>query len=416
MKVHQCDGYYLPAAFWLHVDTDQPISKLINAPHERTLVHELVHFLQDVSTTYGLANICRYVDQLKCFSKLVRSSSSLSVPVLASQRSDAVNANSDLFSIYVGDGAERYMTHNDSVVITSLREHLESVENVVDPIFYAEIEYGGSKNFHFGSIAILESMAHIIECEIYGKMSVKSFPYDSAQLVIDFLCPDIEVSALAVLEICEASLMFLNPAEIFVGTAKKLNSERVRHIVPNDYYKFVLERFSYENQTSVEHFARVNREAQNQLDDLFTVEPFCNERWGSGVVRAGLNIRKEGQSISSRLFDGTDRNSRDRFFALISEVGFPPSVNKHNQVWVQFGSENSHTLLMYSAIASISEMLEGRAQTCHLYEYCKNEQNGYAVNQHCLNGPWKRAKEKQACYYSHIWKMWGHEECEILES
>lgn len=405
----------MPAAFWLHVDTYQPINKLINGPHERTLVHELVHFLQDVSTTYGLANICRYVDQLKCFSKLVRSSSSLSVPVLASQRSDAVNANSDLFSIYAGDGAEKFMTHNDSVVITSLREHLEPVENVVDPIFYSEIEYGGSKKFHFGSIAILESMAHIIECEIYGRMTVKSFPYDSAQLVIDYLCPDIEVDALAVLEICEASLMFLNPAEIFVGTAKKLNSERVKKIAPNDYYKFVMERFTYENQTSVEYFAHVGLEAQNQLDELFTVEPFCNERWGSSVVRAGVNIRKDGQSISSSLFEGTYRNSRDRFFSLISEVGFPPTINKHNQVWVQFGSENSHTPLMYLAIASISKMLEGRSQACHLYEYCKNEQNGYAVNQHCQNAPWKRAKEKQACYYSHIWKMWGHEGCEILE-
>lgn len=416
MKVHQCNGYYIPAAFWLYVDTDQPINELVNAPHERTLVHELVHFLQDVSTTYGLANICRYVDQLKCFSKLVRSSRSLTVPVMASQRSDSVNTNSDLFSIYAGDGADKYMTHNYSIVITSLAEHREYVEHVVDPIFYTEIEYGGSQTFHFGSIAILESMAHIIECEIYGKMPIKSFPYDSAQLVIDYLCPDIEVGALAVLEICEASLMFLNPAEIFVEAAKKLNSERARYIAPNDYYKFVMERFSYEDQTSIEHFEHVGREAQDQLNDLFTVEPFCNERWGSRAVGAGVNIRKNGQSISSILFESTDGSARNRFFSIISEVGFPPSINKHNQVWVQSGSENSHTHLMYPAIASISEMLEGRGQACRLYEYCKNEKNGYTVNQHCLKAPWKRAKEKQACYYSHIWKMWGHEECEILEN
>jgi len=416
MNFHQCNGYYIPAAFWLYVDTDQPINELMNSPYERTLVHELVHFLQDVSTTYGLANICRYVDQLKCFSKLVRSSRSLSVPILASQRSDSVNANSDLFSIYAGDGADKYMTHNDSVVITSITEHQEYVENVVGPIFYTEIEYGGSESFHFGSIAILESMAHIIECEIYGKMSIKSFPYDSSQLVIDHLCSDIEVGALAVLEICEASLMFLNPAEIFVKAAKKLNSERVRHIAPNDYYKFVMERFSYENQTSAEHFVHVAREAEDQLNDLFTVEPFSNERWGARVVGAGVNIRKNGQSISSLLFESTDDSLRNRFFSIISEVGFPPSINKHNQVWVQSGSENSHTNLMYPAIASISEMLEGRGQACQLYEYCKNEKNGYTVNQHCLNAPWKRAKAAQACYYSHIWKMWGHEECEILDN
>jgi hypothetical protein len=210
--------------------------------------------------------------------------------------------------------------------------------------------------------------------------------------------------------------MFLNPAEIFVGAAKKLNSERVRLTAPNDYYKFVMERFSYENQTSTEHFAQVGREAQHHLDDLFTVEPFCNERWGSGVVKAGANIRENGQSMSSRLFDSTDGNARNRFFSLVSEVGFPPSTNKHNQVWVQSGSENSHTYLMYPAISSISEMLEGREQACCLYKYCKNEQNGYLVNQHCLNAPWKRAKAKQACYYSHVWKMWGHEECEISES
>jgi hypothetical protein len=414
MKVHQSNGYYVPAAFWLHVETERPIDQLVNTPHERTLTHELVHFLQDVSTTYGLANICRYVEQLKCFSELVRGASVLSVPIVASQRSDAVNANTDLFSFYSGDGADKYMTHNDSVVVTALRESMDPVEHVGDPIFWAEIEYGCSRNFHFGSIAIMESMAHIIECEIYGRMPTKSFPYDSAQLVMAYLCPDIEVDALGVLEVCEASLMFLNPAEIFIRAARKLNADRIKHTAPNDYYKFVMERFSCENQTAIEYFENVNRVAQGQLDDLFTVAPFCNERWGSGVVRGGFSIRTVGQSISSRLFESSD-SSRDRFYSLISDVGFPPSFNNHNQVWVQSGSENTFTHLMYPAISSISEMLEGRDQACCLYDYCKNEQNGYRVNQHCLDAPWKRAKAEEACYYSHIWKMWGHGGCEISQ-
>lgn len=413
MKLYPTDGYYVPASFMLYVDTELPIDRLMGTGQEKVLTHELVHFLQDVCTTYGMANICKYVDSLKGLSKIVRETHALSVPIPASKKSDSANINADLFSIYVGDGTERYMTHNNTVQITSVTIIEVPVEGLSEPVNYVEIEYGKQERLHFGAMAIMESMAHIIEQKLYGDNLRKSYPYDSAALLAAYLYPDIENNVVAVLELCEASLMFLNPAEIFVEATKRLKEGSITYDKVGDYYMYVITNFSLEGINPIDYFSEISRQTQQQLDDLFTVNPFKDERWGSGVIKAGSKLREDRGSVASFLFGtGTD-NPRDRLFKLISTIGFPPSFNNKHQAWVQNHPNSQHTQLMYPAISSILSLLEGKEEKCCLYDYCINEIDGYATNESCVKAPWKRASAKQPCHYAHVWKMWGHEKCEI---
>lgn len=51
MKLRKDLGFYVPAFFMIQVDVDKPIDEIIGTENERVFAHELIHFLQDVSTT-----------------------------------------------------------------------------------------------------------------------------------------------------------------------------------------------------------------------------------------------------------------------------------------------------------------------------------------------------------------------------
>ena len=67
-------GFYLPSFFRLHLSTDNPISDL-NKLIEKDLsifFHEYIHFIQDISTYYGLNNIHATVEYFKYANMVVR--------------------------------------------------------------------------------------------------------------------------------------------------------------------------------------------------------------------------------------------------------------------------------------------------------------------------------------------------------
>lgn len=71
MKLYQNLGSYIPAFFILQIDGLKDLSKVANTTDERTLAHELIHFLQDLSTTYGVCNIGHCVDVIKDQARII---------------------------------------------------------------------------------------------------------------------------------------------------------------------------------------------------------------------------------------------------------------------------------------------------------------------------------------------------------
>lgn len=62
MKIYSNEGVYFPSFFRIKINKEKNI--------DRILFHELVHFLQDVSTTFGLINISNTVDRIKDLNKI----------------------------------------------------------------------------------------------------------------------------------------------------------------------------------------------------------------------------------------------------------------------------------------------------------------------------------------------------------
>ncbi len=421
MKLNRDLGFYIPAFFMMQVDTDKPIEKVLETADERVFAHELIHFLQDVSTTYGLINISKCIDVIKSQNQVLRNLKyPITLPIRGDFLSNETMVNNDLFSLYVGDDTSKFCNFPDSVLVISVNEEEEEIEGLPSDVKYFEIEYSSKhmsekKSFHFGSMAISESMASLIEDEIYGKEARRNnFPYDAALMITEYLCPKVSNNTLAIAELCEASLMYYNPSEIFINALNKINEKNIELKNPNDCYLFVLNNFTLEGNSADIEYMNSSVLAESQLADLFTVSPLKEERWASNMVAKARKIRGSNISISSQFWGKDKDKSRNSLMNSINEIGLPLVFNKKSDIFVKKSEEHLNTPLMFPAILSFYEILRGKQKGCDLYAHCSNQKGGYKTDGNCQTKPWVRAGQGKACYFSNIWKMWGLENVQII--
>lgn len=420
MKLHRDLGFYVPAFFMMKVDVDMAIEKIVGTVDERVFSHELIHFLQDVSTTYGLINISKCVDVIKSQNCALRLKSfPVQLPLLSSDLSDTVMANNDLFSLYVGDDAEKFKEFPESYSVVDVIEDEMEVELVPYPVRFINIKYGSpvistTEEFHFGAMAIYESMANLIENEIYGEEERrKNFPYDAALMLAEHLCPTISHNRLAICELCEASLMYYNPAEIFVDCLRKIDEHGLVFKNKNECYQYVVNNYTLEAEPVSVEYINASELAESQLNDLFTVSPLKEEKWASGMVVRARKLRNSNMSISARLWGADKNSSRQSLMDFIRSIGMPIVFNRNFEAWLRDSEESLRTPLMYPAILSFHEIVQGKQQGCILNGYCVNENSGCKPDDNCQSAPWTRLAQGKSCYFSNIWKMWGLENVQI---
>lgn len=79
----------------------------------------------------------------------------------------------------------------------------------------------------FGSRAIMESMAYLIEREItHGFMAAPDYPYHAAEMVVDYLFPEFGKDKLRVIALCDACLQFSEPGKIFVQSLEIFKEQK----------------------------------------------------------------------------------------------------------------------------------------------------------------------------------------------
>ena len=418
MKLNKQLGYYLPSFFLLHVNTDKNIKDIIGSEDERTLAHELVHFMQDISTIYGLINISNNIDIIRDQNRILRSEPQpISIPIKAHTYSNTTMINKDLFSIYIGDGSESYCEFPGNIKVTSIRNEILEVKHPELYIKNLEIEVGINDNkrlFNFGAASIMESMAHLIENEIYGiNTHLLSFPYDAAKLVVEYIYPELS-NNIAVIELCEAALMSYHPAEAFVNSLEQMKRENFVYCSANDAYQFVISKNQLEwngNATSIlDEYSRVVTLTINQIESLFTTAPLSEDRWGNDLINKVYELKKSGKSVTSMLFSKI-KDYRTNLFNAINFIGFPVARNSKGDYWEQVNIDDGmgyYTPIMFSVILTFKNILENKGVECLLIDYCKDSK--LPIISFCYKSPWKIDYLKNRhCRFSGLWRMWGLE-------
>lgn len=409
-------GYYLPAFFLLHIETNEGLQDLdnLNLESKSTLYHEYVHFLQDLTTIYGLANTAQMVDLQKSFVHQILSNEEpeFNVPVEIDLLSPT-GINMDLFELYEGDQeADFYGIQSVDNIHESANNKVKGYETIPSIIIEATDIFGAKKFFNFGAVCISESMAYLVEESMFDNVDAEPFPYHTAKKVCEFLHPDLAVDMINIICLCDIALNSSHPGKFFVDFIKDI---KVKNFIPQRYTDFY-DRYEQTKFTDIN-----NRElsiyqvykiysdlANQQLKDYLLLPQYDSlKEWINQVFNTATDIRIKNFSFWLKVLDApTKEERRGRFTAFAQTLGFPLMTNNLDEYYFSHPNIKTDMIVTLRAIYQVGMLLITGQEECQMKGFCRKSVSGDITSDFC-NKPWKMSYLENTCSYGHLWRMWG---------
>lgn len=420
-KLNTTMGFYSPTFMHMDVGVFGPLNDTQVLEDENSgsvFIHEFMHFIQDLTTNYGLMNICTKVDYMKFINNHIRKSpvGAFNVPVLPIPNgTDNVAINLELQGYYNGSDDDVNCADFTSDSIVSFPVTLPIGQRIVSVV---KVDYTCNSipdEFYFGAICILESMAYIIESECYPNCSVPpEIPYLSAEKLVKLVCPGFGHDRLNILALCDISLQTNDPGFYFYNTLLEIQSNNITFKYPEDVYTycdsvqspFMLSGVVYNKLTDM--FYHNKQVAKSQLVGFFN-DPYFDpiKDWLSRIVENGYNYRIANPTFPLDIARGGKVTGNQTFIDFYNKVGTPLMTNKSSDVFI-YDPYSTTKNLNYNflwAIEHIHGIFVGDPVECELLALC--QKSGIGIDQRCLKTPWLRVTDLDLCPLAAMWRHWA---------
>lgn len=95
------DNFYQPSFFTIYLNSSKKYSDIFGSEDERHLFHEYTHFLEDISTTFGLACFSHVLNNIKSLYHIVQRKKEEEDFILCDEELDKITElNRTLFNEY----------------------------------------------------------------------------------------------------------------------------------------------------------------------------------------------------------------------------------------------------------------------------------------------------------------------------
>ena len=409
-------GYYIPSFFEMHVNSDCDDLTISKLPLKdmTILFHEYIHFLQDFTTYYGLNSIYVYSEYLHSVTNRIYAIKTpvFQVPFSICDNSDNVLLNRQIQEFTQGDTEE-------SIDFYSVTNIEEGHDQLLSNPYMKEIDsiiLNPEGDFRsFGAIAIMESMAYIMErmCSPAGYVKSPDFPYRAAELVADYYVKGFSKNLLMVLALCDMSLQSSNPGACFVRIMKGIRDGNVTFNSPEEIYDYFYNQPSVTaygtESTLVANFKLLLLVVQNSMKSYLRDMPILKEYydWIDNLVKFAIYWREHDKYFLLKMARHNDLIINDCWAYAVQEVGSPLMLNNKGAYFkiAQHGSSVGVDVEYFRAIRQIDMLFECGKTNCEMLEWCKNSPD-VTPNDLCSTTPWKKCLEEQLCPYALIWKHW----------
>lgn len=431
------DNYYVPAFFRMKVGTKDSLLDL-NKLDERVFLfyyHEYIHFLQDVTTTYGLmhiSNVSYYIrDAVYCIEH--GGQKKFSYPHKIQQKGDFGYANHRMWRVYSGSPIEPMyekvsVDKIDPQKIQVLGADLESVF-----IDITDLKTGTQYPYLvFGASVLKESMAYLCEHYVYEPVykrygtpypAAPDYPYNICTKIAEKLYPEIAAWPPVLVGICDMSLMNYNPGLMYIRLIEHFKSIALHEKCDdfssiNDFIAYLYkEGLSFISGHQYD-FDQMQQYVASEMDEYFKCEQFeGNNRWVNTVLNRAAELRsKIPQFMVDIMLYGQGQDVRqNRCFAEIFKyLGSPLIFNDNDEASFNPPSGFDTTHFMPELFWAIQQLFgifqEGKSRLpCQLKNHCLISQpKGVSVvDGRCVNAPWDRSCDANLCPFAIMWRHWG---------
>ena len=325
-KLRNKCGSYIPSFLLLNLDFDEGVEDLNKLSEEgkAIIAHEYIHFLQDITTTYGVMNCIHIGDILKTYYHAIKKedSSTISIPYTIPSN-DIAALNTDLNSLYLGSYGEMDLLEI-SKIDSAPNGQIPGYEQVPVVSLFNTLT---NRSIEFGVHAIRESQAYMIESELFDGPGAPDYPYRAVERLVQYVYPELARSRALLIALCDVALMAdYNSGNFMYRLVSQLKADR---LIPVDYHKIY--EFAFDGwmdaQTGLDihqYFMCRSAIADKQFQDLFGGDFNIKLReWLHQVIFSGRQLRLSDTHLMASLVDGKRDEARKRFGSLTQRIGMP---------------------------------------------------------------------------------------------
>jgi len=413
-------GTYLPAYFEVHIDTDEDLNNLEQLPPEVQALyfHEYCHFLQDLTTTFGLLKTWNVYDRLRQYIVSVQQGGdNITIPL-----ENAAAERQTLYLRYIlrliGDERTDLPLLEDQFFSRNVHLVDDAQINEMIPGLHAQhviLTIGHNvlpdRTYQFGEMAISEGMVNLIQSKFYQLPPSPKFPYLIARELANFIYPAIGQTSELVFALCDVALMHPIPGWAYYTL---LITMRDRDLIFDsgegvinfgmDFYTEAGWHLNEQLDTAVQGIAYIGGQLYHHEHFQETLQ------WFRTIVARGREIRRQHPFFFLNIYRDVAPLG-DALALPWMQLGGPHCINRAfaRSIRIPGGLEPiagqihpQHLLIS----RQLNLFLRRAKISCDLHDICAHSEPNL-TDERCDVGPWTRVTDEFGCPYAAAWAIYG---------
>ncbi len=415
------------------IDMNDMEGEVFSQPHRMALfIHEYIHFLQDISTRYGLIKASNLYVSTKEKARVIKESKkeSFNVPQILDPRkvTSATYLNYNTFPDYLGNGVIDEFKYKKVKVTSYIIAKKHLIEEVT---VYLDIENIGRRKVILGGEILCESMAYIAEKNYADAHAIKlsetsEYPYMLCNKLIEHIYPELNNDPMSVFLIIDQCLYrYYNPGPHFIHIVNYLKqkgycqkSEAEKYSCLDEYFKAKI--------MEEENYQVVLNEVLNNIHTCFVDSGFDETlKWLYILYIRSRSLRTSDPYCFKGFMDSKGLvECATQIYKHI--LGLPLVSNDIHEAVLQVPS-NSLTAQeieavhpeYFTAVYCLNNVFQNgkKRSRCLLDDFCRESEKctGEKIdNTHC-DEPWLKYQDavnnnkSGLCAFATLWKHWGLE-------
>lgn len=391
-------GEYKPA--FMQIRLQQPFNgnlDELDVPSLGTLVHEYVHYLQNISTPWGLYDsMVRYNIMAETYAYVENATTVITIPLKVRYSQELTN------KIKIVEAGTGYCPLADTRRINfginktekiRIHRNIEQVGGRNIPIIKLDICFtdASKQTIHLGANIIKESMAALYQMLVDETATHSGYdlPYNLVKILAEQYFPEIASDNIKLIAICYMSLFSLSPAEVLINELSYANEN------PHISAIQLFERFVNEARINIKGQKHSICDFFDNLIDTFKIVfsksvkveiEYINE------VLDRIRLSKEYVPILTVITDYQPL-SKDRINTLINFLGMPYTFTDNGDFNPpRFFTSNPDkisndmlALIGHNTLFTYLTSLDKCGYVCPLHSLCEKQEYD---KEECYNQPW----------------------------
>lgn len=418
--------YYRPSFFKMKIDLPIDMSNLNELPDGAfgLYFHEYIHFVQDISTIYGLMNIStiNYYIQYCAHKIYTDKVNSFEVPITVQPKEidkDFGHLNMQLRPIYIGSSIKEKSKLISSFEYKLLDFEYETGKKITKVcIRFTDNESNKVRELEFGGNHVTEGMAYL--CEQYHYKSIlpdaEAYPYKIIEELVKIEYPEIIGDKYFLIMICDIALMSYHPGLSFIRLLKFYKSKQV-HLIenanPKEMYEMGMEEIKGSHVSFDELIEVVRKEIKKNFNaDYF--KPITD--WIDTIFDRIKIFRTDVPNFVNDMVAFGKPTENQFFIMFMNIIGSPLVLNADDDATISLPNnfnpplDNFNPSIFWAINQTLKVFSRPQKSQCELMNFCKNSRlkdPKINVDKNCIESPWLKTSDKDLCPFAQIWSHWA---------